>query len=131
MKKRGLLNAQLNKVLATLGHTDLLVIGDCGLPIPDNVERIDLAVVMGLPSFSSVVMAVSREMVIQKYIIAEEMPAHNPETYEFLQGCFSDQPLELIRHEKFKEVMKKARAVVRTGEATPYANIILECGVPF
>ncbi len=131
MKKQGLLNAQLNKILAELGHMDLLVIGDCGLPIPRDVERVDLAVVQGLPSFSSVVSAISREIVIEKYVVAEEMPGHNPEAYEFLKSCFHASPMETISHDLLKEKMKKARAVVRTGEATPYANVILECGVAF
>ncbi|MCP4693120.1 MAG: D-ribose pyranase [Desulfobacterales bacterium] len=131
MKKKGLLNAQLCKIVAELGHMDHLVIGDCGLPIPREVERVDLAVVPGLPSFSSVVTAVSREIVVQKFYVAEEMSGRNPEAYKFLQGCFKEPPMETISHDLLKEKMKRARAVVRTGEATPYANVILECGVAF
>ncbi len=110
---------------------DLLVIGDCGLPIPQEVERVDLAVVQGLPSFTSVVDAVSREIVVQKYIIAEEMSGQNPDVYDFLRGRFDASTMEAISHNLLKETMRKARAVVRTGEATPYANVILECGVAF
>jgi D-ribose pyranase len=45
MRKSGVLHARLAAVLTELGHTDLLVVADAGLPIPPGVERIDLAVV--------------------------------------------------------------------------------------
>jgi D-ribose pyranase len=36
-----------------------------------------------------------------------------------------------IPHEEFKARTAAARAVVRTGEFTPYANVILIAGVTF
>jgi len=47
MKKHGILNSHISKVLTDLGHTDTIVIADCGLPIPDGVARIDLALELG------------------------------------------------------------------------------------
>ena len=43
MKKNGILNPQLNRVISEMGHRDMLIIADAGLPIPKEVERIDLA----------------------------------------------------------------------------------------
>jgi D-ribose pyranase len=131
MKKEGILNAQISRIVASLGHTDLLVIGDCGLPIPVGVERVDLAVVRGVPRFAAVVEAVADELVVQRFCVAEELLNHNPEILRFLKGLFNNLPMETVSHETFKSRMVHAKAVIRTGEATPYANVILECGVAF
>jgi D-ribose pyranase len=131
MKKKGILNAQICRIVASLGHTDLLVIGDCGLPIPDGVERVDLALVRGVPRFAAVVEAVADELVVQRFCVAEEILNHNPEIFRFLKGLFNNLPMETVSHETFKSRIVHAKAVIRTGEATPYANVILECGVAF
>lgn len=131
MKKQGILNAQLSRIIASLGHTDQLAVGDCGLPIPPQIEVVDLAVVIGLPRFIPVVEALAKELVIQKVIIAEETFGRNLEVYTFLQNQFKGLNFEAIPHETFKTILPKTRAIIRTGEATPYANVILESGVPF
>ena len=51
MRKTSLLNSNLSSVISKMGHTDMLAIGDCGLPIPNETERIDLALVAGIPTF--------------------------------------------------------------------------------
>jgi len=131
MKKSGLLHAQLSRIIASLGHADWLVIGDCGLSIPAHVERIDLAVTRGLPRFEPTVVAIAQELVVQRVFIAEEMELHNAEIFAFTKLQFSDMPIETVSNVVFKERISQAKAVVRTGEATPYANVILECGVSF
>ncbi len=131
MKKKGILNMQISRILASLGHTDTVVIGDCGLPIPYGVARVDLAVVQGLPRFAPVVAAIADELIVQKIIIAAEILEHNAETFRFLENLFSEIPIKKIPHETFKERLVQATAVIRTGEATPYANVILESGVAF
>ena len=131
MKKKGILNMQISEILASLGHTDTVVIGDCGLPIPCGIARVDLAVVQGLPRFAPVVAAIADELIVQKIIVAEEILEHNAETFRFLENLFSEIPIHKIAHETFKERLIQAKAVIRTGEATPYANVILESGVAF
>lgn len=131
MKKRGILNTQISRIFASLGHTDLLVVADCGLAIPADVERVDLAVVQGLPGFAPVVEAIANELVVQKIIVAEDIAVHNAKTLAFLQELFEGIHIEKIPHETFKERIPQAKAVIRTGEATPFANVILECGVAF
>jgi D-ribose pyranase len=69
MKRYGILNSHISKVLANLGHTDFIVIADAGLPIPDGVKEIDLAIKTGMPSFMDVVNVVEEDMVIEKVII--------------------------------------------------------------
>jgi len=131
VKKTGLLNQPLSAVIAGLGHLDTLVIADAGLPIPPEVQRIDLAVRAGLPPFLDVVQAVLDEVEVQSAIIAEEMVVHSPEVHAALLNLLGDIPVEVMSHVRFKEQTHEARAVVRTGEFTPYANVILVAGVVF
>ena len=131
MKKIGLLNQPLSEVIAGLGHTDTLVIADAGLPIPAETRRIDLALVEGIPSFLDTLSAVLREMQVERVIVAEEMLDVSPGTYAAIVDLLGDVPVETVTHLVFKEQTRSARAVVRTGEFTPYANVILVAGVVF
>ncbi|QAV25682.1 D-ribose pyranase [Neobacillus thermocopriae] len=131
MKKQGVLNKELNTVFASLGHTDMIVIADCGLPIPEGVTRIDLSLIKGFPSFLSVLDPILEELEIEAITIAEEMQTHNPVMYQEIQKRFVNTTTHIVSHEQLKEMMKSAKAVIRTGEATPYANMILHSGVNF
>jgi D-ribose pyranase len=129
VKKSGILNRHLAGALAVLGHTDLLVVCDAGLPIPDGPVVADLAFRAGVPSFAEVLDGLLDELVVEAATAAEEIREANPEAAALLGHHFSD--LTLIPHEDFKRRTRDARLVVRTGEARPYANVMLRCGVPF
>ena len=131
MKKHGVLNSEIASVLASLGHTDTIVIADCGLPIPDGVKRIDLAVEIGKPSFLDVLQVVADDMAIEKVTLAEEVINNNAEVNKEIELKLIGPAFEYVSHEQFKEHTKKAKAIIRTGEATPYANVILHAGVIF
>jgi len=131
MRKGKLLNSKIVSVLSKMGHTDQLTIGDAGLPIPDTAERIDLALVKGMPGFMETVKAIEADMVIEKVILANEIRENNPEVLEALEKLFEGIEIEFVSHEAFKEKTGTSKAVVRTGECTPYANIILQSGVDF
>ncbi len=131
MKREGILNGALLAALASLGHGDRIAIADCGLPIPIEVPRIDLAVVRGIPSFRDVTKAVVAELLVQKVIVAKEMRANNPDQYTFIASLFPRTPIEEVSHTEFKELLRGVKVVIRTGEATPYSNVILESGVDF
>lgn len=130
MKKHGILNSHIAKVLADLGHTDLIAIGDAGLPVPEGVLKIDLAIIPGNPSFQQVVQAVAADMHIEKVIIAKEMKDVNPSQYQFMQNQFSVE-FGYVDHTEFKQMTKHVKALIRTGEITPYSNCILQAGVFF
>ena len=130
MKKKGILNSHIAKVLADLGHTDTIVIGDAGLPVPDGVLKIDLALTPGSPSFQKVVQVVLDDMVVEKVTMALEIKENNPIQYEFMLDYFS-QNIEYVTHENFKQMTENAKAIIRTGETTPYSNCILQAGVFF
>ena len=131
MKKHGILNHEISEVVATMGHTDMLAIADAGLPIPEDVWRIDLALTAGVPPFLKTVEVILEEQQVQEAIIAEEMLDKSPELYQQLQKLLGDIPITRISHEDFKCKTSDAKAIVRTGEFTPYANVILVSGVVF
>lgn len=131
MKRTTLLNSSLSAAIAEMGHTDSLVVGDCGLPVPTGVPRIDLAVTKGLPGFYPVLEAVLSELCVEGVCIAQELKDGSPEGFARLASLFEGKRIEVIAHTELKERMRAARAVVRTGECTPYLNIILYSGVAF
>ena len=128
-----LLNSEIISVLAAMGHTDQLVIADAGLPIPAAVKRIDLALEKGLPSFDATLALIASNMVMVKVILAEEIKENNPEMLKKIKEILSDKKIEIefVSHEYFKKLSSSSKAIVRTGECTPYANIILQSGVNF
>jgi D-ribose pyranase len=128
MKRSGIINGRLAGSLASLGHTDHVVVCDAGLPIPPGPEVVDLAFRFGVPSFETVLSGVLEELVIEGATAAEEVE-RNPRSYEVLKGRLPD--LGFVPHEELKRMVAWAKLVVRTGEATPYSNVILRCGVPF
>lgn len=131
MKKRGILQHELSEVIATLGHSDSLVVADAGLPIPPEVKRIDLAVTGGIPKFIDVLQAVLDDVKVERALIAREMREKSPQLHLELTALLGAVPVEEVSHEELKAKTRSARAVVRTGEFTPYANIILFSGVVF
>jgi len=131
VKKIGILNQPISSIIAGLGHTDTLVIADAGLPIPPETRRIDLALTEGIPSFLDTLRVVLTEMEVERAIIAEEMLDSSPQVYKAVKEMLGDVPIETVTHLIFKERTRSARAVIRTGEFTPYANVILIAGVVF
>lgn len=131
MKKDRILNPELIAQIAAIGHTEYLVIADAGLPVPNGVKVIDLSVVRGVPTFEQVLSVVREELVSDAYIVAGEMPGKSPELYACTGRLLAGLPETRIPHEEFKALTRKAKAIVRTGETTPYANVILVAGVNF
>lgn len=135
MKKQGILNSDISRVLSYLGHTDTIAIGDCGLPIPEETERIDLSLTFGVPSFMDVLKAVSNDMAIEKIVLAEEIKEQNPDVLHQIEALFVEKEtgfkIEFVPHIELKKQTKECKAVIRTGETTPYANIILQAACIF
>lgn len=139
MKKGRLLNAELSHVIARLGHTDTLTIADAGLPIPAGPQRIDLALTPGTPDFMQVVNAVALEMQVESALIAEEIKQHNPQLHSALVAVLEALQqhqgniitISYTSHEQFKLQTQRSQAVIRSGECSPFANVILRAGVTF
>jgi D-ribose pyranase len=132
MKKGGILNSKVNQLISETGHTDMIVVSDAGLPIPENVtHRIDLALKEGVPGFLETLDTVLTELEVEKVILAEEVKSISSEMNEEILKRFPNIPVEYVPHVEFKKISKSARGIIRSGEFTPYANVILVAGVVY
>lgn len=139
MKKNHLINSNLNNLIGKLGHMDEFTVADCGLPIPDNTLRIDLALVRGTPSFLETVDAILQETKIESLTLASEFIAVSPDLHQkFLKRIAKEEKIlntkiniYYLPHAELKQRTINSKAVVRTGECTPYANVIFSAGVSF
>lgn len=131
MKKTGILNAQLAGYIAGLGHKERFLIGDAGMPVPKGIPVVDLALCGGVPTFRQVLEAVLAETVVESAVYAQEIQAGNPEMALHLRRRLNGLPVELIPHDELKRQTEHIKFAIRTGEFTPYSNLILQAGVAF
>ncbi len=135
MKRTRLLNSELSYAISRIGHTASITLCDAGLPIPSNVKRIDLAIERGYPSFIKTLDVLLSEMMVEEIVVASEIHTKNPETFQAMKDVFQAHQMEPtiteVPHATFKELTRSSEVIVRTGECTPYANVILKSGVVF
>ncbi|MCF0253478.1 MAG: D-ribose pyranase [Duodenibacillus sp.] len=135
MKRGRLLNSELSYEIARIGHTAHITVCDAGLPFPKGVKRIDLALEAGTPGFIQVLDAVLSEMMVEEIVLASEIKEANPANYAAILEAFERNGMAprvtWVAHEEFKRMTRDTEAIVRTGECTPYSNIILKSGVVF
>ncbi|WP_462382643.1 D-ribose pyranase [Pseudomonas sp. Marseille-QA0892] len=134
MKKTPLLNAALSAAIARLGHGDVIVIGDAGMPIPPGTPCIDLALTQGVPDFATTVRVVLAEMKVESHVIAEETFDGAPPGLAAIEELNATGALgerRTVSHSALKAMCKDARVQIRTGECQPYSNIALVAGVTF
>lgn len=131
MKKIGIMNADVSNVISKMGHTDMITIADSGLPIPSDTKRIDLSIKQGLPSFIDVLDMVLTELEVEEIVLAKEIKEKNEDVLKNILDRFENKKITWISHEEFKILTKESKAVIRTGECSPYANVILKSGVIF
>ncbi|MGL4947224.1 MAG: D-ribose pyranase [Cetobacterium sp.] len=135
MKKGKLLNSELSYEISKIGHTSHITVCDAGLPFPKSVKRIDLAISAGYPSFIKTLDTILTEMMVEEVVLAEEIKTVNPVVFKEIEMAFKNIGMNpkfiFVSHTEFKEITKSSEAIVRTGECTPYANIILKSGVVF
>ncbi|MDX7986284.1 D-ribose pyranase [Xenorhabdus sp. 12] len=139
MKKGVLLHSDISAVISRLGHTDQIALSDAGLPIPSSTQRIDLALTQGMPDLLSVFDVVVQELQVEAIILAAEIIEHNSQIHEQIIKRIADLEtrqgnaitIKYVSHDILKEKTRESKAVIRTGECTPYANILLCSGVTF
>jgi D-ribose pyranase len=135
MKRTRLLNSELSYEISKIGHTASITLCDAGLPIPDGVKRIDLAIERGYPSFLVTLDVLLSEMMVEEIVIAEELQGSNAKLLDEMLAILERQGMKpkvtVVPHEEFKRQTQHSQVVVRTGECTPYANVILKSGVVF
>ena len=128
MKKIGIINAPISSVIAHLEHSDMLTVADAGLPIPDGVQRIDLALKPGVPGFLETLEVVLTEMYVEKAYVSEDLLTKSPHIYDGIKKLLGDVNIETLPHLEFKKLTGSTKAIIRTAEFTPFANVILVAG---
>lgn len=128
MKKIGIINAPISTVIAHLEHSDMITVADAGLPVPATTQRIDLALKPGVPGFIETLEVVLTEMFVEKAYVSEDILTVSPKIYEQLQKTLGDVPIETMPHLDFKKKTGDTKAIIRTAEFTPFANVILVAG---
>ena len=131
MKKTGILNQDISEVIAGMGHYQEIIVCDAGFPIPEGVRRIDLALEPGLPAFLDVLRVVLKELQVQEIVIAEESRDLSPARYAEMLALFPGISPRLVPHTEFKQMSHEVKACIRSGECTPYSNILLVSGVTY
>ncbi|HEY4430155.1 MAG TPA: D-ribose pyranase [Paenibacillus sp.] len=131
MKKTGIMNSELSRIVASMGHTDFIIVCDSGYPIPKGVERIDLSLTQNMPTVIMTIQEISKELQVERIQYALEAEQYCPEIIQKVLELFPTAQSFTTSHEQFKEMAKSAAAIIRTGECTPYSNVILCAGVIF
>ncbi len=128
MKKIGVINGPISDVIAHLEHTDMITVADAGLPVPSTTKRIDLALKPGVPGFLETLEVVLTEMYVEKAYVSEDILTKSSSIFAGIQELLGSVPIESLPHTEFKELTATTKAVIRTAEFTPFANVILVAG---
>ena len=128
MKRNGIINAPISTVIAHLEHTDMLTVADAGLPTPATTQRIDLALKPGVPGFLETLEVVLIEMFVEKAYVSEDILVKSPHIYTGIQKLLGEVQIETLPHLEFKILTGSTKAIIRTAEFTPFANVILVAG---
>lgn len=128
MLKSGILNPAVLELLARFRHTNTIVIADRGFPSWPTVPTIDLSLCDDIPTVRQVLGLVVAQSVIGHAWMATEAKKHNAASvladYRRLLGGAT---LRFEPHyTKFKPRVPAAIGLIRTGDTTPFGNIILE-----
>jgi len=123
--KSKLLNPDLAAMVRRVGHTQMLLIADMGFPMPVGPVTLDLSLTAGVPTIPQVLDAIGTDFAFDRVIAASEMlqasPARDAELRRLFPGLLHERP----PHLDFKHLAALAHSAVRTGDATPYGNIII------
>ena len=125
--KSGSLNPAINSLLGRVRHTNTLVIADRRFPFWLQVETIDISLVDDVPRVLEGWKAIRGNFVIGQILMAEEFRSVNRrETIASFERCFAPIDVAFVPHAKLKERVPLAVGLIRTGDTTQYANVILE-----
>lgn len=130
MKKNGILNSQLNNAISLSGHGDILIIADAGFPVPDGVQKIDLAIKQDLPTNLTILDLIIRDFIYEKVVVAKEQALYNPNLFQKVENTIKSCPITTVAHEEIlTQIAKQAKFIIRTGSFEPWGNIVLYSGI--
>ena len=129
MLKTGILNPAINSLLSRIRHTNTLVISDRGFPFWPHIETVDISLIDDIPRVLDVLQALTRNFVIAQAFMAEEfLSVNQPATKDAFTEALNGTPILYEPHVVFKRRVPQAIGLIRTGDTTQYANLILESG---
>jgi len=129
MQEIGILNRDIARMIATLGHMDELIVCDAGFPIPLGVETIDLAIAENKPMVMELLAELKKYFSVEKMVMANETQEHSPTMFAQIAKAFGDNiPVETQPHAELKQRSRAVKAIIRTGDFTAYTNVLLISG---
>ncbi len=131
MKKTGVINKEIAEVIASMGHGDMLVVSDAGLAIPNNIRRIDVSIRPGSPEVLDLVRVIQEELQVESILVPEQMNQYCLHILDELKKIFPDLKIQEVATDVYIEHAYQSKAIIRTGECTTFANVILVAGVTF
>jgi D-ribose pyranase len=123
---RHLLNPEVAALIRRVNHTQMLLIADCGFPVPALPCVIDLSLTADVPTIPQVLHAILPDLPADRLILAEEQRDASPERWREHQS--GPLRLEAVPHLDFKRLAKHAVGGIRTGDSAPYANLLVVGG---
>jgi D-ribose pyranase len=127
MLQSGILNPHVLDLVARIRHTNTLVIADWAFPFWPQIETVDISLTQGIPTVIDVLDVLTPVFKIGRIWQAEEFLATNkPETIARFNQSFGDIPVTREAHVEFKKRVPLAIGLIRTGDPTPYGNVIVE-----
>ena len=127
MLKSGIINPHVLELVARIRHTNTLVISDWAFPFWPEIETVDISLTHNIPTVLDVLDLLTPIFKIGRIWQAEEFVAVNPpDVVGRYAESFGEIPLTREAHVDFKQRVPHAIGLIRTGDATPYGNIILE-----
>jgi D-ribose pyranase len=129
MLKNGVLNPQINSLLSRVRHTNMLVISDRGFPFWPTIETIDISLVDDVPTVLEVLRAIRQNFEICEVVMAQEFKVENtPMVQNQVAEALAGIPVTFEPHVDLKKRVPQAIGLIRTGDTTQYANMILISG---
>lgn len=129
MIKHGILNPHVLSLLARVRHTNMLVIADRGFPFWPTIETVDLSLVDGIPTVLQVLDAVRANHDIFEIYMAQEFREENtPEVQQAFAASMAGTNVTFEPHVEMKRRVPDAIGLIRTGDTTQYANMVLVSG---
>jgi len=127
MLRSGILNPQINSLLARFRHTNTIVIADRGFPFWPQLETVDLALVDDIRKVTDVLRALQPIVSYGAVFMAREFLEHNPSSIaDEYRTLTNGIPTTFEPHNDFKRRVPHAIGLIRTADITQYGNIILE-----
>ena len=129
MTTKRIINGELASLLARFRHVNTIAIVDGPFPTYPNVETVDLAVVLGLPSIPDVLAAILPHVEVTSVTMAAEFETKvDAKVVSDYRKVISHLPLNIIAHEDFKIKVGQTLGIIHTGDNVPYSSVILSCG---